>query len=410
MKNKCILLVLDGLGDLPAPSLDGQTPLEAADTPVMNRLASAGLYGLVDPIGPGVTPNTHSGCGALFGVFPEELDLLKRGPIEAAGAGRPLQAGEIAVRANFATLALQDGRLMIFDRRAGRIAKETKELASALSGVDLGDGIIADLQSTDQHRCVLVLSGPGLDPRLGDTDPGDGEMPSAVKPCVPYSTQANFTAAKIDLFLEIAHQRLAVHPVNVERARLGLLPANGIITRGAGAGFDLHNAIRDSMLSAAVVAGCNTVIGLARTVGFEPKLDPRFTADEFTDLGAKIETAIAALQQHDMVFVHIKAPDLLAHDHQPGMKKEFLEQVDDAMKLLEEQVGLIIAVAADHSTDCNSGAHTADPIPALLCSPSRTVAETQPLINFGEKACADGSMPRLTSHDFVKIILETFNN
>ena len=166
-------MILDGLGDLPTAQLGGKTPLEAADTPVLNRLASAGRYGLVDPIGPGIVPNTHSGCGVLFGVLPEDVANLKRGPVEASGAGRPLQPGEIALRTNFATLEATDAGLRIADRRAGRIDADTEALASELRKVDLGDGITAELHPTDQHRCVLIVSGPGLSPAISDTDPGD---------------------------------------------------------------------------------------------------------------------------------------------------------------------------------------------------------------------------------------------
>jgi 2,3-bisphosphoglycerate-independent phosphoglycerate mutase len=402
---KCVLLILDGLGDLPVSDLHGQTPLEAANTPVLDRLAGSGLYGLVDPIRPGKIPNTHSGCGALLGALPAQLSRLKRGPVEAAGAGLTLQPGEIAVRANFATLENQQDDLLVVDRRAGRISADTVELAAFLKTVDLGDGVTARLQSTDQHRCVLVLSGPGLDPRISDTDPGDGATPALLRPCLPLAAAAALTAEKINHFVATAHHRLASHPVNQERIKAGKLPANGVITRGAGVAFRLENVIRDRGLNPAVVAGCNTVIGLSRTLGFEVKTDPRFTAAANTDLLAKMETAVAALENHDLVYVHIKAPDLFAHDHQPENKRDFIELCDEALEMLE-QAGVMIAVAADHSTDSNSGAHTADPVPALLYSPSARSSGTHPPISFGEKTCSKGNMTRQSSHQFLLRLLD----
>ena len=104
VSNKCVFLINDGLGDQPVPALDGKTPLEEALTPVLDRLAGAGLYGLVDPTAPGAAPHTHSGCGTLMGLAPEQSGQLKRGPVEAAGAGRMLANGEVAVRANFASV------------------------------------------------------------------------------------------------------------------------------------------------------------------------------------------------------------------------------------------------------------------------------------------------------------------
>lgn len=403
LQRKGVILILDGLGDLPVAVLSGRTPLEAAATPVMDRLAGAGLYGLVDPVRPGETPNTHSGCGALLGVSPGALASLNRGPVEAAGAGRTLQSGEIAIRANFATLEDRQGEMVVADRRAGRISNDTAELAASLQAVDLGDSITAELIPTDQHRCVLVLSGPGLDPRVSDTDPGDRDNSTLLRQCLPLHADAALTAGKVNRFIETAHRHLVSHPLNRERIRAGKLPANGVITRGAGVGFKLENVVQDRGFNPAVVAGCNTVIGLARSLGFEVEYDPRFTAAANTDLCAKMETALAALESHDLVYVHVKAPDLFAHDHQPENKRDFLELCDEALGILE-RAGVMVAVAADHSTDSNSGAHTADPVPALLYAPTAGVVNSAP-VNFGEKACRQGTMPRQSSHELLLRLL-----
>jgi len=188
-------------------------------------------------------------------------------------------------------------------------------------------------------------------------------------------------------------------------SRLRKSITSGVITRGAGVGFRLDNVVRDRGINPAVVAGCNTVIGLSRTLGFEVKTDPRFTAASNTDLLAKMETAVVALEDHNLVYVHIKAPDLFAHDHQPENKRDFLELCDEALELLE-QAGVMIAVAADHSTDSNSGAHTADPVPALLYAPASSGSGNQTPVNFGEKACSMGNMPRQSSHEFLLRLLD----
>lgn len=402
---KGIVLILDGLGDLPVPALGGVTPLDAARTPVLNRLAAAGAYGLVDPVKQGKIPNTHSGCGTLMGVFPSDTGRLNRGPIEASGAGRKLDAGDIALRANFATLEQNVNGLKIVDRRAGRINSGTTELAAGLRHVDLGEGVTGELLPTDQHRCVVLLSGPGLNPDISDTDPGDRGLSPDLLPCLPRIAAAEFTAKKVEQFLGIARKHLAGHPINRALEAAGSLPANGVITRGAGRGFSLDNVLASRGVKAAVVAGCNTVIGLARTLGFDVIYDPRFTADADTDLKAKMNSAQKALENYDLVYIHVKAPDLFAHDHQPDGKRAFLERVDEAVQILE-QAGVIIALAADHSTDSNSGAHTADPVPALMCDSSSGTAPGDAPVNFGESACAEGNMPRMSSHQFLLRLLD----
>ncbi len=401
--HKCVLLIIDGLGDLPVPGLDGKTPLEAASTPVLDRLSAGGLYGLVDPIIPGEIPNTHSGAGMLLGLLPEQAGRLKRGPVEASGAGRVLMAGEIAVRANFATLEPRNDALWVTDRRAGRITSGADELAALLSDVDLGDDVHANLVATDQHRGVLVLSGPGLDASVSNTDPGDGAMPAALKTCRPLSPEAELTAGKINRFIDEAHRRLVDHPINIARISDGKPPANGLITRGAGARFSLDNILHAHGINAAVVSGCNTVRGLGRVFGFDTVSDPRFTAALDTDLEAKLAAVQSALRDHDMVYLHVKAPDICSHDRNPLAKRDFLQRLDAALApLLETEA--IIAIAADHTTDSNSGFHTADPVPALI-SQSGSGQSSSPVnsapVKFGEAACRHGNMPRQLSNEFL---------
>ncbi len=404
---KAVLLIIDGLGDLPIPELDGKTPLEAADTPVLDQLAGSGLYGLVDPILPGEIPNTDSGTGMIMGLLPEQVDRLKRGPVEAAGAGQTLAPGEVAVRANFATIEHREGKFLITDRRAGRITKGTHELAEALTNVDLGDGITGRFLPTDQHRGVIILSGQGLHDAISDTDPGDLNMPAALQICQPLEPEAEITAVKVNRFIIEAHQLLADHPVNAKRVRDGKLPASGLITRGAGSRFDLDNTLIKQGLKVALVSGCNTVLGLGSIFGFDVITDERFTADIDTDLDAKIWAVRKALNKNDLVFVHIKAPDIYSHDRQPLAKRDFLQRIDQSLKPLLES-GATIAVAADHTTDSNTGSHSADPVPALIYHPGAG-GRADP-VKFGETSCSGGNLGRQLSKEFLFQVVTTMKS
>jgi 2,3-bisphosphoglycerate-independent phosphoglycerate mutase len=400
-----VVLIIDGLGDLPNAVLGGLTPLEAARTPVLDRMAGAGCYGLVDPILPGEIPNTDSGVGLLLGMLPAEAGLLHRGPVEAAGAGRPLQAGEIAVRANFATLEDRPGGLWVADRRAGRISEHVEELAEQVNGIDLGDGVRADFRSTDQHRGVLVLRGPGLDPAVSDTDPGDRGDAGFVQECRPLEPAAGLTAAKVNLFLREAHRRLTGHPLNRARQAAGKPVANGIITRGAGVWYRPTSRLDAVGVRAAVVAGCNTVLGLARLFGFDTVESPAFTAAVDTDLDGKVAAALAALRDHDIAYVHVKAPDLCAHDRRASAKRDALERLDRALEPLLS-AGVIVALSSDHTTDSNTGAHTADPVPSLIFDPSTPAPNSGNAVKFGETACRSGTLARQRSHELLGRVLE----
>ncbi|MEJ2399793.1 MAG: alkaline phosphatase family protein [Xanthomonadales bacterium] len=402
-----MFLILDGLGDLPSPAFGGKTPLEAAATPRLDRLAAAGRYGLVDPIARGVIPNTHTGVGMLLGLRPEQAARLSRGPVEAAGAGRTLQPGEIAFRANLATLEPREGRFYVVDRRAGRITADAAELAADLQDIDLGDGVSARFVSTDQHRGALVFSGADLVAAVSDTDPGDRHAPDWLRPCAALAADAERTAAKVNTFIERTYERLRAHPVNVRRQAQGKLPATAVITRGAGAFSAFDPLLRDRGVDAALVAGCNTVLGLARMFGLATVTRREFTASADTDVEGKLAATRAALDEHALVFVHIKAPDLFSHDFQPEGKKAFIERVDRALGALDGSDALF-ALAADHSTDSNTGAHTDDPVPVLIHDPTR--ARDGAVVSFGESACRDGNLPRQTGHEFLLRVLDALQS
>jgi 2,3-bisphosphoglycerate-independent phosphoglycerate mutase len=405
-RGKAVILIVDGLGDLPVERLGGRTPLEAARTPILDAMAAAGCCGLVDPILPGEIPNTDSGVGLLFGLPPDQADVLHRGPVEASGAGRCLQEGEIAVRANFASIEERARGLWVSDRRAGRIREHVAELAAAIDGIDLGDGIRADFRPTDQHRGVLVLGGAGLDAAVSDTDPGDAGNPGFVLEARPLRPSARLAADKINRFLREAHRRLRDDPVNRAREAAGLPPASGIITRGAGSWFRPASRLEEQGLRAAVVAGCNTVLGLARLFDFDTVRDAAFTADLDTDLDAKVAAALVALRDHEIAYVHVKASDLCAHDRNPLAKRDFLERLDRALAPLAT-AGAVVALSSDHTTDSNTGAHTADPVPSLIFDPSKPAAAGRPALNFGEAACRQGNRPRLRSFEFLDRVLAT---
>jgi len=400
------LLIVDGLGDLPVPGLNGKTPLEAASTPNLNRLAGIGKYGLVDPIGPGVIPNTDTGTSLLMGLDPEDTRLLRRGPIEAAGAGYPLKPGDVALRANFATADSDGTGLQIIDRRAGRASAGLDRLAEEIADMDLGDGVRARFLPTDQHRGVVVLSGDGLDAAITDTDPGDAVLPARVASSVATRPEATLAARKVNDFVSEARRRLVDHPANLERMEAGLLPANCVITRGAGSCSEFHN--RYTMLGhkVALVAGCNTVLGLGRLFGFLVITDNRFTADTESDFKAKIESAIKASDDHDVVVVHIKAPDTCAHDQDPSGKMRVIERLDRALEPLHDWQG-ILALSADHTTDSNTGRHTTDPVPSLLVRLEAADYNNQADLNFGEQLCRHGDLDRQNSQSFIKDFLQT---
>lgn len=404
---RCIFLIIDGLGDLPVAALNGLTPLEAAHTPHFDWLASTGYFGLVDPIKAGIIPNTDSGTGLLMGMLPSEVNKLRRGTIEAAGVGRVLQEGEVALRANFATAVSGSEPLLVQDRRAGRVRHGLEEMAGELNGMDLGDGLQAEFIITEQHRAVLVLAGGELDARVSDTDPGDAVLPAPLQWSKPMTGEAGPCARALNRFIRASHEILRDHPLNSIRGGQGKKPANMIITRGAGSAVDVQNQFSAHGVSAAVISGCNTVRGLGRMLGFELIDHPAFTADLDTDLDGKIQAALETLNRHNLAFVQIKAADVCAHDRDAAAKRDFIERIDTAiLPLLEHDV--IVALASDHTTDSNTGHHSGDPIPAFISTGTGAAPDTSTggKLNFGESSCRNGNMLRQNSESFTRRVLD----
>lgn len=405
--HKGLMLVLDGLGDRPTESLGGRTPLEAAEIPTLDRLASEGQVGFVSPLDPWVPVGTQTGMGMLMGLAKRDASLLTRGPVEAAGSGISLKPGDVAVRCNLATINSNGAGFDLLDRRAGRISEGVDELLRPINGLSLGDGITVRTQPSTHHRAVVALVGEDLSDAVTDTDPGAGREDMGVLPCKPRdgSRAAARTAAAINSLVEIAHEAMDVHPVNKDRRSRGEPPANGLITRGAGMVFTTRNLISHLGLETAVITGEGTVKGLARLFGFDLIVRDSFDASHTTDVEGKIGAAVEALATHDLVVVHIKATDVLAHDGDSAGKARFLERFDAVLGRVRLD-DLAIAVTGDHTTDSNSGRHTGDPVPALIRAPE---GRRDHVTAFSESRCIGGGLGHLSATSFLCCLLDLMN-
>ncbi|MCU7846274.1 MAG: 2,3-bisphosphoglycerate-independent phosphoglycerate mutase [Candidatus Thiodiazotropha sp. (ex Monitilora ramsayi)] len=403
-----LIIIIDGLGDRGIPGFGGQTPLEAADTPNMDRLADAGQCGLIDPLHSGMPVGTHTGIGLLFGLPKRQALKLARGPVEASGIGISHKEHNIYIRCNFATLEKTNEGYAIIDRRAGRVDEGFAKLASELGSIDLGEGIQASLHPATQHRAVLQLSGDQLSHRISNTDPGNKYRTQGVRRCDALSaddTAAVRTADAVNRVTDHVYDLFSTHPINQLRIEKGYLPANGIICRSPGEWLNFRSLIQHFKINAAVISGEQTVLGLGKLFGFTLFRDPCFTALPDTDLQKKIETTQAALQSHDLVFLHIKGPDICSHDQDPAAKRLMLSKIDDAIAPLMSE-SLVIGITGDHSTDSNTGRHTGDPVPGLIYGPQCRVDASHA---FGEASCVSGGLSRIDSTGFLLTMLDHMN-
>ncbi len=400
-----IMIILDGLGDRPVEALDDLTPLEAAETPHLDAAAARGVAGMVRPLQPWVPVGTQVGTALLMGLAPSDVPLLSRGPVEAAGAGLDLVPEDVAFRCNYATLEPNGTGFGVTDRRAGRIDRGTHELAEAIDGMELFGGVQVGFRASTQHRAVVRFRGVGLSPAVTDTDPGAGSEARGVlasRALVGGDEDAERTASLVNEFVMKSHKILSDHPVNIRRIGRGLAPANGLLTRGAGAVTRLRNYVRHLGLKTAVIAGEGTVHGLSYLFGFTTVNRPEFTATTDTDLEEKVGSALVAIENNDLVYLHIKGPDVAAHDLDAEGKRDFISAVDAALAPLLER-DIVVAVTGDHSTDSVTGRHTGDPVPAFIVAPRSRRDDVR---CFGEQACLSGALGHLTATSFMTAMLD----
>jgi 2,3-bisphosphoglycerate-independent phosphoglycerate mutase len=387
---KGLLLIIDGLPDRPLRALAGRTPLEAANTPTLDRLAAEGRVGIADPVAPNVVPDTASGNLALFGQPPL---AMKRGPIEALGAGLELPRGAVAVRGNFATV---DERGWVIDRRAGRIRAGAAELAEALHLLPIPDApdVTVRVHAGTEHRIAIVLEGEQLSSEIEGSDPGETAPPGPpLAPRARDASDANAarTALALASFEAEARKVLRRHPLNLRRMQEGKPPANSVLTRGAGRVHALEPiAVGGASFRLACVSGDRTVLGIARALGAKTCHDESMTANLDTDLDAKFAAAGAALAESDLVVLHVKGADIAAHDRRPDDKLRFIERLDEALgRFLDGRFDLRVAVASDHATHSDSGGHG-------------------PVTSFCERTAPSGELQRFPLQLLIERLFERF--
>ncbi len=389
--SKGILLIMDGLGDLQDP--DGRTPLSAAKKPNMDSMAKCGILGMLSPIGRGNVPGSDTSHLTLLG-YPYWEFYCGRGPLEALGSGIGLKKGDVAFRANFATV--KDGQ--IIDRRAGRIPGELgKKLQERIGKMNI-DGVEVSFVSTVEHRGVVVLHGNGLSQLSANISPTDPHELGMVLQSHALKTGAEETAHVLNEFTKRVIEILANAPENAGRE----LPANAVLCRGAGVYKEIVPFEKMHGITGACVAGGALYKGVAKYIGMDVIEVRGATATKDTDLKAKGAAALNALENHDFVFVHVKATDSCAHDGDFEGKKKMIERVDKELIPLWRGSCANIIISGDHSTACELGTHTGDEVPLLACGPGfRTDAQNK----FSELSCMNGGLGHLDGWDLMPIML-----
>jgi 2,3-bisphosphoglycerate-independent phosphoglycerate mutase len=312
---KYAIIVPDGAADHPQETLGGKTPLEAAQTPNMDRLSVEGRLGLVRTVPPGMEPGSDVAQMSLLGYDPRHY-YSGRAPIEAAARGIPLGPQDWVFRCNMVTIA--DGKMA--DHSAGHISTEEACRLVADLGAQIHDERLS-LHTGVSYRHLLVCRDVEFDVR---TYPPHDFIGTPVEKILPRGKGA-------DLLIELINQSqqlFAGHEINKIRQDLGENQVSSVWLWGQGKQTRLEGFRKRFGLRGAVITAVDLVRGLAKLVGFDLIDVPGATGFIDTNYQGKGVAAARALEDYDLVFVHVEAPDEASHEGNLEQKTQAIEQVD----------------------------------------------------------------------------------
>ena len=360
---KYIILVGDGMGDYPLEELDGQTPLEAARTPFMDRMAAQGIIGFVQTIPSACEPGSDIANLSLMGYDPLKYHT-GRAPLEAASLGIRLKNLEVAFRCNLVHLEHRSSESVFMGSySAGHISSEEgriliQSLNEALG--ELGRTFFPGIS----YRHLLIWDGG--DPTLKTLPPHDvtGQDVTA------YLLDKNALAPVVDL-MRRSWPILEGHPVNEERRKQGKLPADSIWLWGQGRQPTMPPFLEKYGRRGGIISAVDLLRGIGACLGWEVLFVPGITGYLDTNYRGKAKKALEALKDLDLVYVHVEAPDESSHEGSLENKIKAIEDFDreivgrvwEGLRAFEDYA---LMVVTDHFTPLSRMTHTREPVPMVV--------------------------------------------
>lgn len=405
MAQKCILLLLDGLGDRSFPEFDHRTPLQAAHTPTLDALAKGGINGLFHASRQGIALPSENAHFAMFGYDPD--DFPGRGALEALGAEIPLEPDDVALLAHLVEVREENGGLILQRDLPEIDPDERKELVAAIGHYQTRD-ISIEFIPTGGLFGILVLRGP-VSVHITDTNHMWEGRPlpevEAWQECGE-PEMAEKTARALKNYLLWAYAQLQSHPVNKRRLEQNRDPINFLVTQRAGRLKRVVPMQERYGLRGLSIASGMVYWGLSRFLGLEVR-KVEDTQDPGADLAARLALARQALDDFDFIHVHTKAPDQAAHSKSPWRKLEVIEALDRGIAheieiLLDDPKNLLV-VTSDHSTPSGGTLiHSGEPVPVTFIGEGVRRDEVK---RFDEVAAAAGALGQVRGKDLVYLIL-----
>ena len=387
----------DGMADRPLEKLGGRTPLEAADTSNMDKVAATGIVGMVNTIPKGMAPGSDIAIMSLLGYDPDKFHP-GRASLEAANLNIDVPEGDAAFRCNLVTVS--DG--IMEDYSAGQIGIEEATVFIDLLNEKLGSETVSFHLGTGYRHIMFLKGGAAINPKC--TPPHDILGKKIIKH-LPHGKDSTILYDLMERSAEI----LGEHEINRVRLDLGENPANMIWLWGMGRTPHMPMFKERFKLKGAAISAVDLVNGMAKIIGWDRIKVKGATATLETNYEGKGDAAIDALSSHDIVFVHIEAPDEAGHEGNIAGKVNTIHEVDahivgPLLRHMAELGEYRLMVLPDHPTPIDVRTHTADPVPFTMCGSN---VAPSPHEEFSEKATAESNLLIDPGHELMEYFLHS---
>ncbi len=399
-----ILILLDGLGDRSYRILNYRTPLQAAHTPNLDRLARLGSNGLFHAASPGQCLPSETAHYLLFGY---DLETFPgRGLLEAVGYGIVFDDSEVLCLAHIASVTWKNGIPILAEKRPPADDEELRQLFSAIASYEI-HGILFRLQQTRSNDAILIVSGQAS-PCISDSDPmmvGQAMAKIWPVPNNPEPERVAQTAEALNAYLTHCYRVLSEHEVNRRRQANGMPPANFLATQRCGRRTEQEPFDQKWGMAGMFIASGAVYEGLAHELGLT-FIRAKDTDKPDEDLRKRIDFALAD-DAHDFIHIHTKVPDEAAHTGDPKRKEDAISSLDrgldELVQAVEARNDLLVVVTADHSTPSMSPLiHSGEPVPVMLVGPT---VRRDGVEAFDEVSAARGCLGLLRGRELMLTIL-----
>ena len=417
---KHIIILGDGMADLPVERLGGKTLLQYAHKPMMDQLAREGRCGRLITVPEGFPPGSEVANTAILGY-----DLNKvyegRGPLEAASIGYEMADDDFAIRCNIITL--EDGK--IITHNGGNLETDDARVLIDYLNENLAKSI-NEREGCErvkficgiQYRHLLVIKGGNKHITCAPPHdhPNEEWRPLLVKPEATENTDSakrlspQETADLINEMILKSQELLAQHPFNIERAKRGERQANSIWPWSGGYRPSMETLMEQyaAIKSGAVISAVDLIQGIGKYAGLRIIKVPGATGLANTNYEGKAQASIEALEKDDFVFVHVEASDEAGHDGDLELKLKTIEYLDQRLiapiynKVATWNEPVCIAVLPDHLTPVEQRVHVGQPVPFLIWHHG---IEPDSVQQYDEASCVSGSYGLLKLNEFMQAFM-----